>query len=476
MARLQGRDLADQATQDFLDEAADLGDERLRRYRLYESYYTGELQVPLRDRTREYLDFANLGFNENFCDTVVDVLAERLHIVGFQSSAATDPQVAGEEPTDVFADQITDWWQRCRWDSLEQIATTQTLMKGDGALIVEWNLERGMPAVCFNEPHLVKFAYSEDEPDMLEYAAKTWPSSTVAPANPTGRPVQRLNVYWPDRVEKWFRISADQKGGWARWTDDPGEPWPTPWTGPGGEPLGIPVFHLRHRALGKGNGRSRLRPVIPFQDQLNKAVIDLNELTDNHAFPQRWISGAAGDMELKSVAGNVWKTSAADAKFGQFDPAETAQLLAHVEGILSRLGRRSRTPMHLLTGGTPPSGESLKTAESGLVAVAKACQVELGGAWEQAMLMALRLAAVNDAGPELPDELTLDAQWENPETRSDVQDMQTAEAKQRLGVSKHTLLSELGYDADKEAELRQAEQEAQAEIAARVFDAGGIPE
>jgi hypothetical protein len=46
--------------------------------------------------------------------------------------------------------------------------------------------------------------------------------------------------------------------------------------------------------------------------------------------------------------------------------------------------------------------------------------------------------------------------------------------KQRLGVSKHTLIEELGYDAEQEAERRQDEADASMENMQRTFDKGGF--
>ena len=127
--------------------------------------------------------------------------------------------------------------------------------------------------------------------------------------------------------------------------------------------------------------------------------------------------------------------------------------------------------MHLLTGGTPPSGESLKTSESGLVATAKAAQIAFGNSWEDAMMLGLRLATTF-GDLELPDDLTLQTNWANPETRSDEADLNVATLKKSLGVSRYTLLTELGYDAEKEAELRQGEAEMAAEAAGAMLDSG----
>ena len=47
-----------------------------------------------------------------------------------------------------------------------------------------------------------------------------------------------------------------------------------------------------------------------------------------------------------------------------------------------------------------------------------------------------------------------------------------ATLKKSLGVSRYTLLTELGYDAEKENELRQGEAEMAAEAAGAMLDSG----
>ena len=72
----------------------------------------------------------------------------------------------------------------------------------------------------------------------------------------------------------------------------------------------------------------------------------------------------------------------------------------------------------------------------------------------------------------IPDDLIIEAQWANPETRSDEADLNAALLKKNLGVSKMTLLKELGYDPEREAELRKGEAEEEAAAMAKVLDSG----
>ncbi len=480
--------LAANDLQDWLDECADMGDSRVANYTLYADFYDGKKGTQLRDRAKKYLEANGVPFCENFCDVVVDTPAERLNLIGFSSSAATETVDAdGKEIVDdPYAALAEEWWQGNRMDATQVVCHTQALMKGDEYLIVEYDDTLGRPRFLRQRQHQVKVVYSDDNPDEIAYACKVWNTAKVAPQNPTGRRLRRLNVYFPDHIEKWFRLDKasgndSDKGSWERWSDTIEEGWPVWWTTTGeqtGEPLGVNVIHLRHKSLGEGAGRSRVRQAIPFQEELNKYLADLNDLVDNHALPQDYVTGVPGDnVTFKRVAGNVWQAADKDAGFGRLAASDTKNLLDAIEGVLSRLARKTRIPMHVLTGGTPPSGESLKTAESGLVGTVRQCQIDFGNDWEDAILMGLRLEAVfGDSRIELAalEGLKLEAQWANPETRSDKDELETAALKKTLGVSRQTLLTELGYDAEKEAERRAGEaEEAEAAMVKLMNGAGG---
>lgn len=452
--------------QQFLREISDLGGERLDDYQTFQDYYDGEQKTRLTDRAKKYLQASGFRFSENFCETVIDVYAERLVVVGFTSNLV---EKADGEEIDPLGDTIGDWWERDKMDALQDLVHTTTFTKGDAFLVADWNQQRDRPRWAFNKPDLIRPFYTDD--DEIDFAVKKWRSRAKGPQNKQGRWIIRLNVYWPDRVEKYFRRSKDE-GQWERWQDPGDTAWPLPWLDSTGDPLGVPVFHFRNKPLGNEYGRSELRPVIPQQDELNKLILDLNLFADNLAVPQDWATGVTGDSVAFKRAFDVWRADSPEAKFGRLEAGDGSSLLEAVEQVLSRMARRSRTPMHLLTGGDMPSGESLKAAEAGLVAKAEKAQVWLGNTWEQAMLYGAHLATVFGDLSVPDDEIVLKAQWKDTESRNEEAQLSSALLKQQLGVSKATLLAELGYDPEEEAERRKAENEEAAEAMARMLDRG----
>ncbi|MCR4340789.1 MAG: phage portal protein [Gemmatimonadaceae bacterium] len=466
------------ANHDLIRQLAAAIDGNRDDYRRYQNYYDGDHETRLTDRAKKYLEASGLRWSENFCETIIDVYAERLSVTGFTSSLAEDTEddTGAKTTADPLGEAFADWWQRNRMDAIQTDVHTSCLVKRDAYLIAEWDAQHARPRYVFNRPEMIHPVYADDGQTLLRLAKK-WHATTVGPQNPDGRTIVRLNVYYPDRVEKYFSLSGDSEALWATWQDEGDVGWPVPWIDGADVPLGIPVFHFRNKPLGHALGRSELRNVIPGQDALNKLILDLNAFCDNVAVPQDWATGVTSDSNTFTRAHDIWSAQDKDARFGRLEAGDGAALLQAIEQTLSRMARRSRTPLHLLTGGDMPSGESLKAAEAGLVAKVESAQVWLGNVWEDAMLFGLRLAQTFG---ELPKGVSLDpsaevlafSQWKDPESRNDKEQWEVAALQHDAGVSRYTILAERGYDPAEEA-IRRSTETVQAQEALETFMANG---
>lgn len=443
--------------QDFLREAADMDSERVARYSLYQDYYDGEHKTQLTERERKYLEASGLRFAENFVETIVDVMCERLSVIGF-----------GIGDKEALSEHADDSWQRNRMDDKQSTVHNQTAVKGDAFVIVDIDPATLRARYTWNPSDRVKVCYSDDSDDM-EYAVKVWNTSAVSFVNPRGQRITRMNIYWPDRIERYFTLASTDEGNtntWMRYVEldeQYGLPagWPIPWTDAAGEPLGIPVVHFKNKPRGNRYGRSDVRGIIPQSDGLNKMVLDLFNVQDQQGWPQRHATGINSDTALEVAVGEFLTTTAENAKFGQFDAADPRPTLETIASTLQRMAAQSRTPLHLLMmGGTLPSGESLKTAEAPLIKKIKDRQVTLGSAWEDVTAMGFKLEQTFGSLPQEydPIEDTIEVKWDDPQSRNETAFLGDLETKLRIGVAKDTVLREAGYDPDEEREKREADQ------------------
>ena len=394
-------------------------------YERYQKYYEGVQDVPLTDRIKAFAQRSGLNFRDNFCAVVADVLSERLDVIGFASL---------DEDLSSWAWEV---WQSNRMDGVQTAVHTGAAVKGDAYVLVDWDGEK--PRLTFHDADLIVPHY---DPDTLEIA---WASKKWSWQPEIGKvSVTRLNLYFPERIEKYVL----RQGLWNKFQDEGDVTWPLAWEGADG-PIGVPLIHFANKASRGSFGMSELSDIIPLQDLLNKTLVDLLSVLDLMAFPQRWALGIeGGDFDV--VPGNVWmlkSTEPADARMGEFTPASPDGLLRSIETFIQHVSALSRIPQHLFhLGNNFPSGEALKTAESGLVRRLQRRQVELGNAWEDAMALAQRVQ--NAFGEAITSPEILETTWDSVETRNDLLEMQALTAKAGLGVPRHQLWREMGYSAD----------------------------
>jgi len=435
----------EKARQDFLKDAANMGVKRLEDYKRFEDYYCGEHRVQLNDREREYLEASGFRYAENFCETIVDTHASRMAVSGFGAASGDD----------ALAKFALDLWSENDLDAGQTQVHEGLVKLGDFFVIVEPE-EGRLPCVTPLTPSQGKAVYDSGE---MIYFVKVWNTVRFSASNPQGRKIRRMNIYWPDRIDKWFcpdsegdtwgayKDREDEEGNSKEWTMD-GEP--------DGDPIGIPVIHFANKPS-PFYGRSVLRGVIPQQDSLNKSLIDFYWVMDAQGWPQQWGTGTTADG-VKRHPGSLWTSESAEARFGQLDPADPEKSIKAIESQITRMASRSETPLHLmLAGGNLPSGETLKTSESGLTRATKNRQIANGPGWRNTVKIAARIEkAFGESDPT--DEGKLATRWERAESRQELDEANTAVLWSGLGVSRDTILSRLGFDPEDEQKKRDAEE------------------
>lgn len=493
--------------QEFLRDCADMDADRLERYDLFETYAAGDQTTPLTDRQATYLEASGLPYVENICKPVLAAQTNRLRVTGF-----------GVDGNDTATDWLNEqWWARNRMDVKQRAVHKGTAKLGDGFVFAEPDVEKGMVVLRRQRSCQVKPLYGEDC-DELEGLVKVWSTKRKHPIlNPSGEAILRMNLYYPDRIEKYMAASNDgTSANWSIWydeddeqpvsqvddegyevADEEGDPlpvygedglpvmqivWPTPWTmdgTPEGEPIGLLGVHFREDPGDHTYGRSVLRPVVPLQCLLTKQAGDLANVLD-HAFPVNYLTGDNSDTTALTLSAGEWmKHPSENAKFGQLPAADPGPVMESIEGTMRRVSVVSATPVHaLVPSGQLPSGESLKTAEGPLTSANEDRCAGHTTPWEALARVSARIAVAFglEAAPVIEPDQTVTVLWDPVETRNDESETTVLATRVRdLGLSQETALRELGYDPDEEKKKRAAEQKATLAAAQAAFDHGTDP-
>lgn len=421
----------DPTTADIIGQAlADLK-RRAPVYTLYRDYYDGDHRLTF--ATRKFSNaFGNLfaAFADNLSSAVVDAAADRLTLTGFVRDSGDSGSVA----------EAMNLWRRNRMDRRAGEAHTEALLTGDSYLIV-WPNAEGKAVIQPQKAHNVTVGYDDENPGRIIWAVKIW----------RVRKQWRLNLYLPDRVEKWATPESSQssempdRASAFQEYEIVGEAWPLP------NPYGVvPVFHMANNAGVGEFGRSELRDVIPLQDALNKSIADMLVAQEFVALPQRIITGWEPEIDPdtgqpRSLPSSVERwTAFADAGVNvtQLAGADLTQFHSTQDGFRREIAGVSRTPAHFLvpTTGDWPSGEALKTAESQFIAKIQDRQVAFGNVWEDAIRFALVIENVTVED--------LSAVWTDPTPRSENDMVQRVKTHVDAGAAYGGALRLVGFSDD----------------------------
>lgn len=419
-------------------------DARYWELRKFDDYYAGDHKLQFAStKFREAFGTLFSEFSDNFCELVVDAVEERLNVEGFRMG--TDAQA------DVDAWRI---WQANGLDADSQIAHTEALIKGECAVIVspyksEWPQDDA-PLITVEDPMEVIVATSPHNRRQRIAALKRWIADDRVHAT----------LFTSDALYKWQ--SKNKRSDWpSSWHTEltkieweprlvEGEEWPLE------NPLGVvPVIPLVNKPRRRDGGQSEIASVIPIQNAVNKVVSDMLLAAEFGAFPQRYGINIEPEIDkdtgqpkepFKVSVDRLWlapppNNGEPETKFGQFTPTDLAPYVKAVEMLVQHVASITRTPPHYLLGqsGLIPSGESLKSTETGLVAKSRRKMRHFGESWEEVIRVAFK--AMGDSRSEIVDSQTI---WKDPESRTEAELVDALVKMGSLGVPKEALWERWG--------------------------------
>ena len=448
---------------------------RARRdaYDRYRAYYQGAHDLAFAtDKFKNAFGALFRAFSDNLCPVVVDTVADRLTVTGFQldGQPARPPRVPQlEGPVTPAprtpADAAWELWQANRMPRRAGEVHQEAGVTGDAYVIV-WPDSAGAVRIWPQRADTVVVSYDPELPGARLWAAKVW-------AREDG--YVRANLYYPDRLEKYISqkktngvLPRDSRGFVPyRAAGEPGAVLDNPYGA-------VPVFHFASNAPVGELGRSELADIVPLQDALNKSIMDMLVAMEFTAFPQRWITGL--ELETDEITGRpltpfipgedrVWVVGDKEIRFGEFPPAGLDNYLHVQDSLRAEIARVSGTPVHylMLVSGHWPSGEALRIAEVRLTHKIQDRALAFGESWGDAMSFALQLQGIQAA---------VTPEWADPQPRSELEHAQELELQQGMGVPEPVLWKDLGY-TDAEIQQMQAQAAAaDAQMAQQMTQAG----
>lgn len=407
--------------------------ERQTEIRKYDEYYEGI--HPLGFATPKYREaFGNLfrSFADNWCDLVVDAVEERLNVEGFRYGE--------ERESDKQAWRI---WQANQLDSLSQIAHTESLVNSVSYALVWYDTaDAKTPTITIEHPSEV---IVEDSPGTRQRLAalKRWLEIDG---------YLYATLYLPDGVYKFrssqqFKVETQQVEN-VQWVvfDIPTEMWPLP------NPLGVvPVVPLYNRPRLLHSGVSEIAKIIPLQDAVNKLVTDMLVAAEFGAAPQRWATGLEIPTDpttgrpvqaFEHMIDRLWVSGNESTQFGQFSQLDLSVFVNGIEMLVQHIASQTRTPPHYFyLSGQFPSGESIKSAETGLAAKTRRKQRHYGEAWEEVM----RLAFGFIGQKRRAEVMSAETIWGDAESRSESEHIDAVMKRRALNVPLRQLWEDAGY-------------------------------
>jgi hypothetical protein len=380
------------------------------RAALFDAYYEGVVEIVALMDTAERRTFQRFlsESSANWCELIVNAVAERLQVVGFNFDG----------------DDGSAWkiWQASAMDADGELVQTDALVMGSSFVLVQ--ADKANPTGVRISPESPLEATVLYEPGNRRERAAGYKRFIDGVHGETTEV-----LILPDVIVTWRQGSAV----------------PEVVRNPAGE---VTLIEITPQPRTLGPPRSELTPALPIQDRINTTIFSRMVATDYGAFRQIWATGvklarqvlgpppavtpvdgpaplepppppaAVAFMAPFDIGANRLLANENPAgRFGHFAGDTLAGYLAAVEQDVNQLAAITQTPPHYLLGAMINlSADAIKAAEAGLVAKVKRRALHIGEGWEETIRVALRITGRPGA-----DDPAGEVLWRDFETRSEAQ-------------------------------------------------------
>ena len=338
---------------------------------------------------------ANVGYPRLY----VDSIAERQEVEGFR--VGDNPE--GDE-------DLWNWWQTNNLDIDATLGHTDALIYGRSYITISMpdpkidvNVDPEVPLIRV-EPPAGLFADMDPRTREVTQAIRvTYDSS--------GAEVISATLYLPEDTIQWIK----ENGAWKvlqRIRHGL---------------MVVPVVPIVNRtSLADLYGVSEITPELrSITDAAARTLMTMAATAEIMAIPQRLLFGVkaedigvdplTGEKLFDAYVARILAFEDPDAKAQQFSAAELRNFVEALDSLDRKAAAYTGLPPQYLSFNSqnPASAEAIKSSESRLVKKTERKNKLFGGAWEQAMRIAYRMAKGGDIPPEM---FRMETVWRDPST------------------------------------------------------------
>ena len=357
-------------------------------------------------------------FAENWATVIINAVLDRLVLKGFDIGDKT------------INAKMDDLFSKYNMNLDAQDVHEALQVTGEAFLIVD--MVNGETDIYFNDPRMCEMFYDPDRPKLKAYAAKKW-------VTPDGT---YINLYYPDRTEKWVSPKGQTAKSFSLAETVPNE-------------FGIiPVFHFRNsRRLVKGELDAS---VVSVLDAINKLFSDLMVAAEFDTFKMKVFISQVDPGELKIGPDmKLWlpaneNATGQDTSVMELGGSTLDNFLKPINEFANTLAITTRTPKHyFFNEGQAPSGEALQTMESPLVKKVQKKQEAYDPTWKEFMSYVLLLNGITVSPTDIS------TVWTPVETVQPLTEAQILKTETEAGIPIITSARRAGWAEDEVAQLEQ---------------------
>ena len=233
---------------------------------LYSQYYEGEHRAKMTTEQKQMLNYSEPAteyFRANYCEKVVDDMADKLIVAGIEGSDEISTKWAGE---------VLEF---SRFDAVNADVHEEMIKVGTSFVYVDYDNDANKSRLVY-EP-----AWDGDTGMMAVYARDR--KTVVAGVKvwwEAGFDKRRVNVYYPTKIKKF---TAPDEGDLTPLPEEPEVEWKV------GKVSIIPFRYRRNSR--RTVGRSKLSGTVTLQDALNRAFVSMTISGELSAFSNRVAKG-----------------------------------------------------------------------------------------------------------------------------------------------------------------------------------------